>query len=83
MCKVEFEKAYDKLDKDFLLQVLKMDGFPDNFIRWVKVVVSDGKVVVLINEQIGSYFKMDMGLDKVTLYILSYLIWLLMYIDMF
>jgi hypothetical protein len=52
-----FEKCYEKLDKNFFFQVLLMKGFAIKFVHWVKVVVNDGSVVVMINDQMGPYFK--------------------------
>lgn len=58
MFKVDFEKAYDKLDKNFLFQVLAMKGFPEQYIDWVKKVVNDGKVAVMVNDQLGPILKL-------------------------
>ena len=32
------EKAFDSLNQDFLLSVLKKFGFGQNFIHWIKVL---------------------------------------------
>jgi hypothetical protein len=34
--KSEFEKAFETLDHDALLQIMKAKGFPDQFLGWVK-----------------------------------------------
>ena len=36
MWKVDFSKAYDTLDWQFLWNVLRRQGFPETWIRWVK-----------------------------------------------
>jgi hypothetical protein len=61
--KVDFEKAYDKLDKDFLFEVLLMKGFPKLFVDWVNSVVNDG-VAVMVNDQLSPYFKTLRGVRQ-------------------
>jgi hypothetical protein len=34
-----------------------MKGFAIKFVHWVKAVVNDGSVAVMINDQMGPYFK--------------------------
>jgi hypothetical protein len=54
--KVDFENFYDKLDNNFFFQILLMKGFDVKFVDWVKVVVNDGSVAVMINDQMVPYF---------------------------
>ena len=35
---VDIEKAFDSLDHDFLLNVLKKFGFCEDFIFWIKMI---------------------------------------------
>ena len=49
--KLDFEKAYDKVSCDFLLDCLKMRGFSDTWCNWIKKVVSGGTVSVKVNNQ--------------------------------
>ena len=62
--KVDFEKAYDKINWSFMLDVLKMKGFPERFVQWTKDVVSNGKVAITINDVIGPYFVTRKGLRQ-------------------
>ena len=62
--KVDFEKAYDKINWDFMLSTLKMKGFPDKFIRWTKAVIHNGKVAITLNDLIGPYFVTRKGLRQ-------------------
>lgn len=36
VCKIYMEKAYDKVDWDFLFWVLRKKGFGDKWISWMK-----------------------------------------------
>ena len=60
--KVDFEKAYDKINWDFMLSTLKMKGFPDKFIRWTKAVIHNGISAITLNDLIGPYFVTRKGL---------------------
>jgi hypothetical protein len=62
--KVDFEKAYDKLDKDFQFHVILMKGFPVQLVEWVKKVVKDGSIAVMVNDQLGPYFKTLRGVRQ-------------------
>ena len=64
MFKVDFEKACDKINWEFFLEMLSMKGFPDKFIEWVRKIVSSGNIAVMVNGQIGQYFKTKKGLRQ-------------------
>jgi hypothetical protein len=59
--KLDFEKAYDKLNWDFLYECLKQRGFGDKWCDWIKLVMSSGTVSVKLNNTTGSYFKSGRG----------------------
>ena len=37
---MDLHKAFDSLDRDFLLHVLKKIGFGDNFITWITILLN-------------------------------------------
>ena len=59
--KVDFEKAYDKIKWPFVIQMLKMRGFPDKWCDWVMETMRGGHVGVRVNDEIGPYFKTFKG----------------------
>lgn len=59
--KLDFEKAYDKLNWKFLYECLKQKGFGSKWFEWIKLVMSSGTVSVKMNNTTGSYFKSSRG----------------------
>lgn len=62
--KIDFEKAYDKVHWDFLEEVMRGKGFPEEWITWAMQTVVDGKVCININGQRSHYFKTFKGLRQ-------------------
>ena len=56
MFKVDFEKAYDKINWSFLKSVMLMKGFPVKYVDWTMSTVSNGKVAIMVKDNIGPYF---------------------------
>ena len=62
--KIDFEKAYDKVKRNFLLQTLRLKGFSPKWIEWIKSFISGGSVAINVNDEIGPYFQMKKGLRQ-------------------
>ena len=62
--KLDFEKAYDKVQWDFLEKVMKDKGFSGRWINWVMSSIKGGKVSININGVIGPYFTTHRGLRQ-------------------
>ena len=58
---MDLEKAFDSLDHDFLICVLKKIGFGDNFITWIKILLNDQQSCVLNGGLTTQYFKLERG----------------------
>ena len=62
--KIDFEKAYDKVNWKFLQQTLRMKGFPDKWCKWIETFVSRGSVGIKVNDDIGNFFQTKKGLRQ-------------------
>lgn len=67
--KIDFEKAYDKVNWSFLQQTLRMKGFSKEWCALIHSFVSGGSVAVKVNDDIGRYFEKK-GIKTRGLYIL-------------
>ncbi|WVZ62837.1 hypothetical protein U9M48_012536 [Paspalum notatum var. saurae] len=62
--KINIEKAYDKVQWDFLQQSIRMKDFSPMWCSWVHACEQRGNVGIKVNEQIGSYFQTRKGLGQ-------------------
>ena len=58
---VDIKKAFDSLDHDFLLFVLKKFGFGENFIHWIKVLLNKQQSCVINGGFTTHYFNLEKG----------------------
>jgi hypothetical protein len=59
--KLDYEKAYDRVDWEFLEEMMSSRGFGSKWIRWVMRLVKGGSVSVRINDENNPYFNLNMG----------------------
>jgi hypothetical protein len=59
--KIDFEKAYDKVNWNFLLDCCRQKGFSDSWMIWIRKVVADGTLSVKVNDRKGAYFGSHKG----------------------
>jgi hypothetical protein len=62
--KIDFEKAYDKVNWNFLQQSLRMKGFSPVWCKWIEQVVCGGSVGVKVNDDMGHFFQTKKGLRQ-------------------
>ena len=62
--KIDFEKAYGKVNWGFLQQTLRMKGFSPKWCEWVARFVQGGNVGIRVNDDIGHFFQTLKGLRQ-------------------
>ncbi|MCH80548.1 ribonuclease H protein [Trifolium medium] len=62
--KIDITKAFDTLDWNFLLKVLKTFGFNDIFCNWISVILHSAHLSVSINGQSHGYFTCSRGVRQ-------------------
>ncbi len=61
---IDFEKAFDSLNWNFLYQTLTHLNFGDNFIGYVKTIYNNIESTILNNGNTGIYFKLQRGVRQ-------------------
>uniref|UniRef100_A0A453DAZ8 Reverse transcriptase domain-containing protein n=1 Tax=Aegilops tauschii subsp. strangulata TaxID=200361 RepID=A0A453DAZ8_AEGTS len=62
--KLDFGKAYDKINWDFLLECHRMRGFNDKWCGWIKNILNNGTVSIKLNNETGPYFVSRKGVRQ-------------------
>jgi hypothetical protein len=62
--KLDFEKAYDRVNWDFLKEVLLRKGFNGAYMHIVLQLVNGGQTAISINGEIGPFFRNKRGVRQ-------------------
>lgn len=62
--KLDFAKAFDSVNWGCLFKILEARGFPDKWIRWMKLLLSTSKSAVLVNGVPGPWIQCRRGLQQ-------------------
>ncbi len=64
MLSIDFEKAFDSLNWNFLFKTLEHANFGNTFIGYVKTMYNNIQSTVLNNGNTGSYFNLQRGVRQ-------------------
>uniref|UniRef100_A0A453EC45 Reverse transcriptase domain-containing protein n=1 Tax=Aegilops tauschii subsp. strangulata TaxID=200361 RepID=A0A453EC45_AEGTS len=62
--KLDFEKVYDKVNWDFLLECHKLRGFNETWCGWINQILRNGTVSIKLNNGVGPYFRSVKGVRQ-------------------
>ncbi|XP_021991435.1 uncharacterized protein LOC110888201 [Helianthus annuus] len=62
--KIDFEKAYDNINWNFVLDILAQMGFSDKWCLWIKGVITSARASILVNGAPTSEFKCHKGMRQ-------------------
>ena len=58
------EKAFDRVDRTFLLQLLEVYGFGPDFCRWLTTLYDDAFMQIIINDRLSSKVCLQRGVRR-------------------
>jgi hypothetical protein len=73
--KLDYEKACDRVDCQFLKEMLVSRGFGGRWVSWVLKLVKGGSICIRINDENSPFFKLGKGLRQGDPLSPSYLTW--------
>ncbi|XP_071728713.1 uncharacterized protein [Rutidosis leptorrhynchoides] len=62
--KVDFEKAFDSVNWVYLLDLLKLMGFGDKWVKWIEACFKSATVSILVNGSPTSEFTLEKGIRQ-------------------
>jgi hypothetical protein len=71
--KLDYEKAYDRVSTEFLIEILELRSFGERWRGWISKLVMCGSVSVGVNGEESDLLRPERALGKGIFYPLSFL----------
>jgi hypothetical protein len=62
--KLDFEKAFNKIEHQVILEVMRQKGFPEKWVKWIHDILSSRTSYVLLNGVPGKVFHCRRGVRQ-------------------
>jgi hypothetical protein len=62
--KLDFEKAFDKVEHEYMIQIMQHKGFPPKWIEWMKSIFNSSTSSVILNGLPGKVFHCRRGVRQ-------------------
>jgi retron-type reverse transcriptase len=62
--KLDFDKAFDMVEQEVIISMLRHKGFSEKWVRWVQVILSSGTSQVLLNGVPGKSVRCKRGVRQ-------------------
>jgi Reverse transcriptase (RNA-dependent DNA polymerase) len=62
--KLDFEKAFDRVNWDFIIEILQGRNFGVKWITWIKDILYSSRTCININGVLGEYFSCKRGVRQ-------------------
>jgi len=73
--KLDFEKAFNKVDHDLMIQIMRHKGLPEQWLKWMNMIFGSGTSSALLNGVLGKTFHCKRGVRQGILCLLFSLFW--------
>ena len=64
MLKLDICKAYDNVNRPFLMKFLDQFGFSNSWCKWILSCIDSPRIFVLVNGSPQGFFDMERGLHQ-------------------
>jgi exonuclease III len=61
---LDAQKAFDSVDHDYLIKLLKHYNFPDVYVKWIKMIYTDLEASILVNGFTTEKFKIKQSVKQ-------------------